>query len=1848
MSKSAKNQTFSFFFSLLILFLTSCEGFFNDNNLESKIKAAIDYANAPFSTFVVNADTNSGTIIPSGQVQYKPTDLQNIEFTMNPSYEFIEWEFSYKMISQSEDSPTLTVTDKDWWKDYIKIVKQTKSEPDKDGKIVFSLQIKFLKAAENLLITPKCGKKPMVKKMLPETVTSGVSRDTEVSITFDSQIDPSTIDGSIKIKVNGADYTDFFTKPIIASASGESETRIVFSPIDKLPCENDSTSVVTIELSDAIKTIEGISFTSKTLSYIINSSSSIKAFVNLAGYVSEQGTPNPNSSQYSFDTNTQIPISFKENTGWQFLHWETNTDDIKFKDDDYSLNPTTFYTLREIKQNENANIIPFCIERPVFNQTKFNSDYAGVKPRDVDITLYFNNIPDGKVLIIPDDAEFGINCSGKGDVSLSFENAEVINGNIIQITAKESSRIQVTDQSTITVTIPSSIYYEYHDEATNKDVRVTLGTQSNGKLFTTSYEIDSKTKDSATVTIRAKDNDTKTGTLVVDGFTKESGEHNENYYIDTDVNIKFTPSDAYEFLYWKVEPENSSAVIIKDKFSAQTSLTVKTKNSVVISAKCAPKINVTLVSPVSQSQNPCDSDIVLETNVVPKAFSNNGNNTGAISITFNGTDITTENYNPPVIQSIGNNKARITLSSKKKLPVPVGSQKNVVVKIDGTFYYEYPDEVFTTPVPVYIKNGSFTDSFTVTADTKTKVYVKFEQDNVNINTAIFHNYEDDDFNENGLYAFNEDSEFELPFTMKQDYIFNEWKVKNKNGSVVSLNQTPISITSTEAYGQTYYSLNINKLQQSHTVGTKISPITIYADSLFLTKITSISPENTSTGVPCDTPLVIKFNKKMEFSSLSKGINCDIEVFDQYLNDISFYYSDPVVTLENGKTVVTMNIKPDYSIKDVFGYNNTALIQVFFNAGFCGDDEIPLDVSEYTTSQEYINLIYKINTQTEDSKPSFTSYSVYSTTRNNKYIPYTNQTPFDIKNRVAKILYYEFSLNDVGSGIDGKMDIHAQKIFDVSGTPVTGTVLKKTVTFTGTTVAGNLNFSNDFENGAIEEDCMIKLDFVIYDIAGNNQVQTYYVAMDKNLDIDKSFIYNRYFDSSYNLSTTSGLNSIKSFASTRTGEFDMQNNNGTLSWINSDSAQENNWNFYHLIENKTETYIYFRYPKLNFITFNGNTYADSLNEVKLYYGTNYSTVNTQTSASQTGTYFEKGDFHYYVFKITASKTDHTYVKLCVVNNNGDTCSRTAVIPRSPKYTYYQSSSYTNLIFESGLNDIKVEASHLKNGVDSDYKGDSSYTIVRSNLTKQQNDYIGSSNTSSHDKIINLDLTNGKADFLFTSRYWIGQRTSTYKFSALNVDLRSPASNKFSYNSSNTNTLPSISGLDNMTFISGGPSSGVVKVKTKISNYSTFTTGTYAGTKILYTSQQLGNKIYDISSDGYITVDLTYSSDRVYLIPVKEGYKSPYDYFPIDRTYNNTGIYNMKPVIEYEDAKYLIDGAAVVGSFVSYCYNLTEEEIDGETYITYEYIFVPKNLNFDESEFDSYNPITGYTKKFIPEDGIAFDGEEYYSFIRYPVIHGYDTYVRQTDLGGNYYIGKFKFGSTDPEPIVANNLPPLIVQKDQNQSNVYNLYSCNYSEYFITDADLEKERNTPGSLDKMSRILVFNIETYDPAAEVWNYDYNEGYSNGFYRDTSYVSWPDNYHLPYANCKVGSGYEEGDPVIKQATLEPNTYYRVRVETKKLKSLPVYYYSSPVICSYKKLTADNNNATITCDQPAVYYCCYSFDNYGNDMDKWEVYAAHTKTGYTSFPTRIDTSEVPSGMYYVIMAHFADNTTTMSNVFTK
>lgn len=95
-------------------------------------------------------------------------------------------------------------------------------------------------------------------------------------------------------------------------------------------------------------------------------------------------------------------------------------------------------------------------------------------------------------------------------------------------------------------------------------------------------------------------------------------------------------------------------------------------------------------------------------------------------------------------------------------------------------------------------------------------------------------------------------------------------------------------------------------------------------------------------------------------------------------------------------------------------------------------------------------------------------------------------------------------------------------------------------------------------------------------------------------------------------------------------------------------------------------------------------------------------------------------------------------------------------------------------------------------------------------------------------------------------------------------------------------------------------------------------------------------------------------------------------------------------------------------------------------------------------------------------------------------------------------------------------------------------------------------------------------------------------------------------------------------------------------------YLYTSPVKCNVKNIMTGVAGTTVFCDQPCLYYICTSDVGYGRDVEKWERYGA--RVGYTqvSSSSNVDDSLVQPGDKYVVIAHFADNTTLMSEVMEK
>ena len=76
---------------LVLTLFVSCNGFFSDNNLEEKIRAAIEYANAKSYDIRIDCDEVYGKIISGANVSKKVSDKFNIEFKINSGVNFLGW-----------------------------------------------------------------------------------------------------------------------------------------------------------------------------------------------------------------------------------------------------------------------------------------------------------------------------------------------------------------------------------------------------------------------------------------------------------------------------------------------------------------------------------------------------------------------------------------------------------------------------------------------------------------------------------------------------------------------------------------------------------------------------------------------------------------------------------------------------------------------------------------------------------------------------------------------------------------------------------------------------------------------------------------------------------------------------------------------------------------------------------------------------------------------------------------------------------------------------------------------------------------------------------------------------------------------------------------------------------------------------------------------------------------------------------------------------------------------------------------------------------------------------------------------------------------------------------------------------------------------------------------------------------------------------------------------------------------------------------------------------------------------------------------------------------------------------
>ncbi len=138
----------------LVFLLSACDGFFADNDLDGKIKAAIEYANAKSYTLLIKSDSQYGEFLSDGEKQCKINNSIDIQFTANSGT------YIYKgMEAVNKNNQSVSMND------YVELT-ETGTEVE-HALGIYKINVKLIKESDEILIRPVCLLIPTVESYSP-------------------------------------------------------------------------------------------------------------------------------------------------------------------------------------------------------------------------------------------------------------------------------------------------------------------------------------------------------------------------------------------------------------------------------------------------------------------------------------------------------------------------------------------------------------------------------------------------------------------------------------------------------------------------------------------------------------------------------------------------------------------------------------------------------------------------------------------------------------------------------------------------------------------------------------------------------------------------------------------------------------------------------------------------------------------------------------------------------------------------------------------------------------------------------------------------------------------------------------------------------------------------------------------------------------------------------------------------------------------------------------------------------------------------------------------------------------------------------------------------------------------------------------------------------------------------------------------------------------------------------------------------------------------------------------------------------------------------------------------------
>lgn len=238
-------------------------------------------------------------------------------------------------------------------------------------------------------------------------------------------------------------------------------------------------------------------------------------------------------------------------------------------------------------------------------------------------------------------------------------------------------------------------------------------------------------------------------------------------------------------------------------------------------------------------------------------------------------------------------------------------------------------------------------------------------------------------------------------------------------------------------------------------------------------------------------------------------------------------------------------------------------------------------------------------------------------------------------------------------------------------------------------------------------------------------------------------------------------------------------------------------------------------------------------------------------------------------------------------------------------------------------------------------------------------------------------------------------------------------------------------------------------------------------------------------------------------------------------------------------------------------------------------------------------------------------------------------------------------------------PVCADSFGNQS-IYGQYKHTISDGYMDKKPVLKLNGNDGEISiDMSQYpdyqdaTLFDDGTLTTAQYYLGVDYFNNTKKEWVTCVDYT--PTNFSGAYSDiAKKIKTFDVSD--IKDKFLRIRFYATYHLENNEslLYAEPEYIYaSSSNSTSIKNVAEGYGGLTIDCDKPCLVQTYYARNNLGTSASAWERGCSEYKkinpklyTTHSVYP--IDTSRIPDGFYYTVIANFADGTAIMTNVYQK